>query len=64
MAEDCCDKQHLGEIKTEAARLLEVVCDRSEAYARYVVQFCVVSVQAAVMKGDCKIENVNSLLPL
>ncbi len=55
LAEDCCDKQHLGELKTEAARLLEHIADRNVAYCQYAVQFCCLSVQAALFKGESHI---------
>jgi hypothetical protein len=51
LAEDCCDKQRLGELKTEAARLLETVSDRNITYSQYIVQFCCLSIQAAIFKS-------------
>lgn len=48
LAEDCCDKQNLGELKTEAARFLETICDRNPTYYQYVVQYAILGLQARI----------------
>jgi hypothetical protein len=63
--EDCCDKQNLGEVKTEAARFLEKICDRSRNYSQYVIQFCLLALETHINKvTNIQISNTTSLLPL
>jgi hypothetical protein len=45
LSEDCCDKQAYGVTKTEAARLLECLCDEYRDVGEYVVQHAVISLK-------------------
>ena len=45
LAQDCCDKQTFGIMKTEAAKLLEGLCDQFSGAAEYVVQHCIISIK-------------------
>lgn len=45
LAEDCCDHQKYGILKTDAAMLLEVIIDENDEAALYVLQHCIISLK-------------------
>jgi hypothetical protein len=45
LAEDCADRQSFGVLKSEAARLLETICDEYAQVDKYVVQHAIISLK-------------------
>jgi hypothetical protein len=45
LAEDCCDHQKFGILKSEVSMFLEILCDEYEAAAQYVIQHCIISLK-------------------
>ena len=52
LAEDCCDSQNFGLMKTETARLLEAVVDEYRGMDQYTIQHCIISIRVRVGLND------------
>ena len=48
LAEDCCDHQKFGILKTQVSALLETLCDESPQTASYVVQHAILSIKLKI----------------
>lgn len=64
LAEDCCDHQRFGVLKTDAAMLLETICDDNDEAAGYVVRHCVISLKVRLALDENFEAQAPNFLPI
>lgn len=64
IAEDCCDHQRFGILKTDAAHLLESICDEDEEASAYVVRHCIMSLKVRLSLDESFESQAPNFLPI